>query len=109
LHYSIPERTALVTFNIRLSSVLHDLPDTYSIGTPLKENVVALLVNTSRLEFDSGRAIRMCHLYEILRITLWSLGSVRNKYQKHLLRGKGDLCAGLTTLPTFGVFAIFSG
>jgi len=45
---------------------------------------------------------------EILLIKLWPLYSVRNKYQKYFLKGKGDQCEGLTILPSSSVFAIFS-
>jgi len=83
---------------LRLNTVLPHNLNSYSIGTLLKENVVALLVNTSRLEFNSRCAIRIFHLCKILQITLWPLGSVRNKYQKFFLRGKGDRCEGLTIL-----------
>ena len=70
LHYKLTELTAYTTFTVRLSSVLHDNPNTYSIGTLFKENVVAPLVNTSRLEFNSLCAIRIFHLYKILLLTL---------------------------------------
>ena len=100
LRYSLTERTSYIIFTIRLSSVLHDNPNSYSIGKPLKENVIALLVNSSRSEFNSRYAISIFHLYKILLITVWTLGSVRNKYQKYFVGGKGDLCEGLTTLPS---------
>jgi len=87
---------------------LHYQPNTYNIRMPLKEYVVALLVSTSRLEFNSRCAIGIFHLHQILLILLWPLGSVINKYQKYFLRGKGVQCEGLTTLPSSSLFAIFS-
>jgi len=63
----------------RPSSVLHDDPNRYSIGTPLKENVVAQLDNTSRLEFNTRCGITIFHLYKTFLIKVWPLDSVRNK------------------------------
>ena len=61
--------------------------------------MIVLLVNISRSEFNSRFEIRIFHLYKILLISVCSLVSVRNKSQEYFLEGKGDLCAGLTTLP----------
>jgi len=81
-----------------LNSVLHDNPNTYGFGTPLKENVVSLLVDTSRLEFNTLCTIKI-FMFKFLLITIWSRDSLRNIYQKHFLRGVGDRCVWLKTLP----------
>ena len=63
-HYSLNERTSYITDTTHHSSVLQDILNSHSIGTPLKENVMALLVNTSRSEFKPRYAIRIFHLYK---------------------------------------------
>jgi len=73
----------------------------------LKGNVVALLVYTSKFEFNSRCAITIFHLYDTSDQII-ALVSVRNKYHKYFLRGKGDQCEELTNLPPTSVFAIFS-
>jgi len=67
-----------------------------TVSVRILKYVLALLVNTSMLEINSRCAIRNFHLHEILLITLRPLVSVRNKYQKYFLRGKGDQCEELT-------------
>jgi len=70
-----------------------------TVRTPLKENRVALLVYTSRLDFNFRCAIRIFHLYKIILFTVWPLVSVWNKYQKYFLRGKKERCEGLANFP----------